>query len=80
MLQNTESIPRLAFVVSRTVSKRAVIRNTIRRRAREWVRTRVLSSLPSVDIVMIFSKGAAAAPRKELYAELERVFTHLTKK
>lgn len=45
--------PRVAVVVSRKISKRAVYRNRIRRRIYEWFRSE-LEALPSkVDIVII---------------------------
>ena len=79
-LRNSENHgPRLAFVVSRAVSKRAVVRNTLRRRAREWVRKFALSSLSPLDIAVLFSKEAPTVERKGLYKELEHAFSQITK-
>ncbi|MDX2084166.1 MAG: ribonuclease P protein component [Candidatus Melainabacteria bacterium] len=39
---NTPPSPRFGFVVSRKIHKRAVRRNRIKRRLREWVRTQLL--------------------------------------
>ena len=80
-LRNSENPgPRLAFVVSRSVSKHAVVRNTLRRRAREWIRKFALTSLPPLDIVILFSKAAPKISRKNLYEELEHTLSQITKK
>ena len=83
-ITGTESHPRFAFVVPKTVSKKAVVRNTLRRRAREWARTRVLLSLSPLDIVVFFKKDALEISRKQLYGELSKQFsgmaTHIARR
>ncbi len=70
---NTLGYARFAFVAARTVEKRAVVRNRLRRRAREWFRTHpLLLSLP-IDIALIFKKPLVTAPRKHVYEELEKI-------
>lgn len=65
---------RLAFIASRAADKRAVVRNRLRRRAREWVRARPGILQMSVDAVLIFKREASSAPREVFYKELERAF------
>ena len=62
---------RIAIVVSKKNAKRAVIRNCIRRRTREWMRRKLCLRELSLDIAIIFKFGSAAASRKELYDALK---------
>lgn len=73
---NTYAYLRIAFVVGRTVDKRAAVRNSLRRRSREWVRTHIPLER-SLDVMIVFKKAACVASRKELIAELERVFKRI---
>lgn len=78
--KNGLSCPRFAFVASKAVSKRAVVRNRLRRRAREWYRKRSeLFNVP-VDVAIIFKKEAVGATRTLFYEELERTTTPLLKR
>lgn len=66
--ENRFSHSRFAFVAPLSVDKRAVIRNRLRRRAREYVRKR----LPywrnaSVDAILLFKKQAAGMSKRRLY-------------
>lgn len=63
---------RFAFVVSKTVAKRAVARNRLRRRTREWYQKQAHRCAASVDLIIIFKREAAQATRASLYEELER--------
>lgn len=63
---------RFAFVASKTVAKRAVVRNRLRRRAREWYRRRAELFQRPVDLAIIFKKDVARATRALFYEELER--------
>ena len=75
--QNQVGHMRLALVVSRATAGRAVVRNRIRRRAREWVRTHPdILALP-FDVALIFKKQAAVLARTLFYEELGRVFSSL---
>ena len=62
---------RFAFIVPRAVDKRAVVRNRLRRRMREYIRARAGRIAPSHDIAITCKKEAAKAPRVHFYAELE---------
>ena len=74
MRRNQCGYGRFAFVVSRNVDGRAVRRNTLRRRAREWIRTHTNLIKESYDVMTVFKKGASQAPRKELYEEFSKQF------
>jgi ribonuclease P protein component len=72
--QNHNKHYRLAIVVSRKVSKSAVVRNRIRRRLYETVRTHQDELAPSYDLVVtVFSDQLATMP----YQELEALMTGL---
>jgi ribonuclease P protein component len=70
-LLTNRNYARVAFVTSRSVDKRAVVRNAVRRRAREWVRTHTPLFTNTSDVVFLFKKSAAIATRKKLRSELE---------
>jgi|SRR5687768_14466787 len=59
---------RVGFVVSTKVSKRAVLRNKIKRRMREIVRKREVKLLAGVDIVFLAKVEALTMP----FADVER--------
>jgi ribonuclease P protein component len=63
--------PRFAFIVSGSVEKRAVRRNLVRRRAREWIRKNMESFREPVDLAILFKKEALASTKKRFYEELE---------
>ena len=71
--ENDLGWPRFAFIVSRAVAKRAVKRNLLRRRAREWVRKQLVFFKKSVDVAVFLKKEATEASRKKFYEELERL-------
>lgn len=64
---------RFAFVVPKAVSKSAVMRNTLKRRAREWIRKNERVSCQSADLVLIFKKEAAGLSKNKFYEELEKI-------
>ena len=70
--KNTLDHPRFAFVIARAVEKRAVRRNLLRRRVREWVRTHLALFSHPVDVIFLFKKEAFTVGRKEIYKELEK--------
>ena len=72
--QNNLSFSRFAFIAAKSVDKRAVVRNRLRRRAREWVRTHLSSSFPSLDVAIFFKKEAKDATQKEFYKDLASLF------
>jgi ribonuclease P protein component len=66
---------RLGMAVSRTVDKRAVQRNRLKRVIRESFRTHYLSDSPprpAVDIVVLPRRPAATASNEQLFNQLSR--------
>lgn len=62
---------RAAVVVSRKVHKSAVVRNRIRRRIYELIRTNVSADGPTYDLVfVVYSDQAAAIPAIELEKQI----------
>ena len=74
--QNNMGFSRFAFIVPKSVDKRAVMRNRLRRRTREWVRTRLSSSFPALDVAVFFKKDAKDATQKEFYKDLSSLFRY----
>jgi ribonuclease P protein component len=64
--------PRVGIVVPR-YSGSAVDRNRLKRRLRELVRTRLLTTTVSVDVVIRARPGAYAAPFDALATDILRV-------
>ena len=73
-ISHSAEFPHIAVIVSRAVARRAVVRNLLRRRAKEWVRTHVLADLPAYDLALIIQKEAVAVSRKQFYDELSGLF------
>lgn len=68
---------RAAVVVSKKVHKSAVVRNRIRRRLYECIRTTVPSNAPALDLVfVVYSEAVATMPAAELR---EQVLSQLQK-
>lgn len=71
VLENSLSYPRFAYVVSQKVSKKATVRNKIRRRAKEFTR-RFFDFKKRLDIIFVFKKGADDATKREFYAKFTK--------
>ena len=71
--KNDLDYPRIAFIVSAKVSRKAVVRNRIRRVLSDISKTR-LKELGPVDIILIADKRVADAPRDKIEQDLEAVF------
>lgn|SRR3989338_3642754 len=74
---NTQGRLRYAVAVSLRVSKKATVRNRLRRRFSEWLRQHLVGIQASVDLVFSPSAAAIAAPPKQLEAELVRALQRL---
>jgi ribonuclease P protein component len=68
--------PRLGLAVSRKVDPRAVVRNRIKRIAREAFRVEC-DRLPPGDCVLVAQRAAALASADELRHDLERLWQRL---
>lgn len=73
---NDLEITRFGLVVSRKISKKAVIRNRLKRRLREIIRLRLEKIKKGKDVVLITLSGV----EKKEYAEIEQVVEKLFKK
>ena len=67
---------RVGLAVSRRVSKRAVVRNRIKRQVRESFR-HCFGTLPSFDVMVVARGSAAAQENAVLRADLERLWQRL---
>lgn len=67
------SFSRLGVVVSSKVSKKAVIRNKIRRRVYVFIKPYIKIINPPLDMAMIISKTAVEADIKEFKDDVVRV-------
>jgi ribonuclease P protein component len=65
-VKNTLNSTRFVFVVGKTVSKKATVRNKIRRKIREVVRLRMSEIKKGFDVVFIVSKTAVIPSFKEV--------------
>ena len=73
-LKNNLTSSRAAVVVSRKVSKKAVVRNRIKRRVREAVRMHLDRLNPQWSIVINPRRKALDASTQDLQREVERLF------
>jgi ribonuclease P protein component len=69
---------RFVFVVGRATDKRAVVRNRLRRRAGEYIRTHPDVAPPRRDIAVMIKKEAAAATRHDFYDALAAILTRVS--
>jgi len=67
---------RFGFIVSREISKKAVIRNKIKRRLREIIKKELSKIKPGIDGVLIAKKGI----EKKDFLEIKEVVFQLLKK
>lgn len=75
-LKSDLDFSRFAFIVSSKVSKKAVVRNRIRRVLSDISRTR-LKELGSVDIILVADKRIVEAPREKIEQDLGSIFKKL---
>lgn len=74
MAQNILSRPRFGFVVSGKVSKRAVVRNKLRRYLRELVRLRLKKIKSGLDMLLIAAPGLETKDYRETEETINRLF------
>lgn len=79
-LPNNVSFSRFAFITPKIIDKRAVIRNRLRRRCREWIRTYPIIFPRPYDIAIMCKKNANQTTQKEFYADLVDLFGEYAQK
>ena len=72
--QNNVKNSRFAVIVSNKVSKKAVLRNKIRRRVKSWLLEQKENILPGQDVIIITKPKAATAEAKDIKRNLEKTF------
>ncbi len=65
---------RFAFIISKKISKKAVVRNKIKRRISEIVRERVKNLLKKIDGVFIALPGIEKESFQSIKEEIEKIF------
>ena len=73
VLENDSNIKRFGFIVSRKISKKAVMRNKIKRRLREAVGARLKKARDGVDCVLVALPGI----EKKDFADIEKSVDNL---
>jgi ribonuclease P protein component len=73
VVKNNLKNSRFAFVVSKKVSKKATLRNKIKRRLRELVRRHPPTTRPAMDIVLVAVPGL----EKKDFWEMEKIINRL---
>lgn len=71
--KSRESVSQFAFIVPRAVDKRAVVRNRLRRRMREFMRRYSGRLARPVDAAITCRPAAAAASKDVFYEALEEL-------
>jgi len=72
-IYNNSGISRFAFVISKKVSKKAVLRNKIRRRLREKVRLMLPYFKEGIDGVIIANSGIEKQKKEKLIDNLNKI-------
>lgn len=76
--KNQQNVSRIGIIVSNKVSKKATIRNTLKRRIREILWT-LISSIGSVDIIIIAKQGSVNVPYADMREDLEKIIDIIKK-
>lgn len=71
--QNTLSITRFGFVVSKKIDKRAVIRNSVKRKIRSCIEEMRDTIKPGRDLLFFTKKAAVEEERKIILSRIEIV-------
>jgi ribonuclease P protein component len=72
--KNGLDINRIGLMVSRRISKKAVVRNKIRRRLSELIEARIPELKKGYDIILIAGPETEKKSFKELGAALDKIF------
>ncbi len=68
--------PRLGLVIPKKLARRAVLRNAIKRQAREAFRLR-RTNLPALDLVLRLARPVSGMEKKRWRAEIDDLFERL---
>ncbi|MBI2644930.1 ribonuclease P protein component [Candidatus Uhrbacteria bacterium] len=71
-LKNEKNHPRIGIIISNKVSKKATLRNKIKRRIREIV-WNMLPSLGSTDVIILAKTGSVNIPYNAIQQDLENI-------
>ncbi len=66
-----QGVSRFGFVVRKTIDKRAVVRNRIKRLFRSCIEEELLNIKPGFDMLFFVEKGIIGKTREEICAELK---------
>ena len=72
-IKNNLSRTRVGFVVSQKVSKKAVVRNKIKRRLRQIIKTNLAEIKPGFDIIFFTKKGIEEKDFSEIKKTIEKL-------
>lgn len=74
MKKNTLDFSRFTIIAGVKVSKKAVIRNRLKRQVRAIIQTRLQDIKPGVDIAILIRKEAVGKNYDELESDVEKLF------
>lgn len=77
-MANTLPHSRVGIVVSNKISKKATVRNTIKRRLRESIRKILQEKRFSIDLVIIARNPIVAADYAAIYQEVVRLLSKVS--
>jgi ribonuclease P protein component len=77
VLENDLGISRFGFIVSSKISKRAVIRNKIKRRLREIIQKNIINIEKGLDVVILARPNIINCDFGEIKEDTERLFKKL---
>ncbi|MFH1575755.1 MAG: ribonuclease P protein component [Candidatus Nealsonbacteria bacterium] len=72
--KNGSDATRFGFVVGQKVSRKAVIRNKVKRRLRDITKGRLADIRKGLDVVVVSGKGAETASFEDIAAVLNHLF------
>lgn len=73
-VNNNLETSRFGIVISKKISKKAVLRNKIRRRLREEIKKILPHFKKGIDIVIIANPGATKEKREKIAEDLKKIF------
>jgi ribonuclease P protein component len=74
-VKNNLDINRFAFVVSAKISKRAVVRNKIKRQLREIIKKNILKTKQGIDFVLIVKPQIINRKFEDIEKEINAIFS-----